>query len=54
MDRAREWMEEKRKMILRREDIISRLESERKEWEIVIIGGGATGLGTAVESASRG
>ncbi len=54
VDRAREWMEEKRKMILRREDIISRLESERKEWEIVIIGGGATGLGTAVESASRG
>ncbi len=41
-------------MELRREDIIARLESELRPWDIVIIGGGATGLGTAVESASRG
>lgn len=37
-----------------REDIMARIESERKRWDIVVIGGGATGLGTAVESASRG
>lgn len=41
-------------MILRREDIIARLDSWRGPWDIVIIGGGATGLGAAVESASRG
>lgn len=38
----------------RREEIISRLESEHGKWDILIIGGGATGLGTAVESVSRG
>lgn len=41
-------------MHLRREEIIAVLESGRGPWDIVIIGGGATGLGTAVESASRG
>src|SRR3954462_8372642 len=28
--------------------------TEEKEWDIVIIGGGATGLGAAVDAASRG
>ncbi len=37
-----------------REDDIAKIESEAGQWDIVIIGGGATGLGTAVESASRG
>ena len=27
---------------------------ETKEWDFIIIGGGATGLGTAIEAASRG
>jgi len=27
---------------------------ETKKWDFIIIGGGATGLGTAIESASRG
>lgn len=27
---------------------------EEKEWDVIVIGGGATGLGTAVDSASRG
>src|SRR5213592_3595363 len=27
---------------------------ETKEWDIIIIGGGATGLGSAVDAASRG
>lgn len=39
---------------MRREEIIARMESERGKWDILIIGGGATGLGTAVESSSRG
>ncbi len=39
---------------MRREDLLARLESESGSWDVVVIGGGATGLGTAVESASRG
>ena len=34
--------------------MLERLEASPKEWDIIIIGGGATGLGCAVESASRG
>ncbi len=37
-----------------RREAISRLEDEKGYWDILIIGGGATGLGAAVESASRG
>ena len=33
--------------------MLQKLENE-KEWDIIIIGGGATGLGTAVDAASRG
>lgn len=40
-------------MVLDRNSAISRLE-EQKEWDIIIIGGGATGLGTAVDAATRG
>ncbi|MFA6469340.1 MAG: glycerol-3-phosphate dehydrogenase/oxidase [Bacteroidota bacterium] len=36
-----------------RSSMISRLQSE-KEWDLCIIGGGATGLGIAVDAASRG
>lgn len=39
---------------MRREEFIARLESEPRGWDILVIGGGATGLGTAVESVSRG
>ena len=39
---------------MRREDVLARLEGESGYWDVVVIGGGATGLGTAVESASRG
>jgi glycerol-3-phosphate dehydrogenase len=38
---------------LSREQAIAQL-SKTEEWDIVIIGGGATGLGIAVDSASRG
>lgn len=39
---------------MRREDMIARLELFRGEWDIVIIGGGATGIGAAIDAASRG
>jgi glycerol-3-phosphate dehydrogenase len=38
---------------VRREDLLSRLR-ENKTWDVIIIGGGATGLGAAVDAASRG
>lgn len=37
-----------------RADAISTLEQRDEPWDFIIIGGGATGLGTAVEAASRG
>ncbi|MDD2851051.1 MAG: glycerol-3-phosphate dehydrogenase/oxidase [Desulfuromonadaceae bacterium] len=36
-----------------REDLLRQLENE-PVWDMIVIGGGATGLGTAVEAASRG
>jgi glycerol-3-phosphate dehydrogenase len=38
---------------LRREDVLREVSSTR-EWDVIVIGGGATGLGAAVEAASRG
>ena len=38
---------------MNRADMLQMLEQE-KEWDIIIIGGGATGLGTAVDAAARG
>jgi glycerol-3-phosphate dehydrogenase len=40
-------------MILNRNSAITALEGQQA-WDIIIIGGGATGLGTAVDAASRG
>jgi glycerol-3-phosphate dehydrogenase len=37
-----------------RSEMLAMLERETKVWDVVIIGGGATGLGAAVEAASRG
>ena len=37
-----------------RNNTLSRLENSDKVWDVVIIGGGATGLGCAVDAASRG
>src|SRR6266567_1123458 len=37
-----------------RQHMIQQLEAHAGEWDICIIGGGATGLGTAVDAASRG
>jgi len=39
--------------VLPRQDILNQITSE-KEWDVLIVGGGATGLGAALEAASRG
>ncbi len=39
---------------MKREKMISNIQQPNKQWDIAIIGGGATGVGTAVEAASRG
>ena len=36
-----------------RADLLQRLQSE-PSWDVIVIGGGATGLGIAVDAASRG
>ncbi|MCO5234882.1 MAG: glycerol-3-phosphate dehydrogenase/oxidase [Chitinophagaceae bacterium] len=38
---------------MQRDELLKRLESET-EWDVIIIGGGATGLGAAVDASSRG
>ncbi|WP_316816587.1 glycerol-3-phosphate dehydrogenase/oxidase [Pedobacter nyackensis] len=40
-------------MVFSRESFIKQVE-EQENWDVIIIGGGATGLGTAVDAASRG
>ena len=39
---------------MKREEQIERLRNAEKVWDFVVIGGGATGLGCAVDAASRG
>jgi len=39
---------------MNRRDLLVRLRAEREPWDLLVIGGGATGLGTAVEAAARG
>src|ERR1700754_3610537 len=39
---------------MRREEMIERVHAREKPWDIVVIGGGATGMGCAVDAASRG
>ncbi len=39
---------------MNRSDMIARLDARREPWDIVVIGGGATGVGVAVDAASRG
>lgn len=40
-------------MVFNRESFIKQVE-EQQDWDVIVIGGGATGLGTAVDAASRG
>ena len=39
---------------MERNALLDRLRAETEPWDILVIGGGATGLGTAVDSAARG
>jgi len=39
---------------MNRNEMIERIDDDSKKWDVIIIGGGATGVGTAIESASRG
>lgn len=39
---------------MNREEMIGRISDPSYEWDFVVIGGGATGVGIAVEAASRG
>ncbi len=39
---------------MNRDKMLRKLRKRKEPWDIVIIGGGATGLGTAVDAASRG
>jgi glycerol-3-phosphate dehydrogenase len=37
-----------------RAEMLNRLRSHTAEWDIIIVGGGATGVGVAIDAASRG
>jgi glycerol-3-phosphate dehydrogenase len=37
-----------------RKEMVTRLRSHTAEWDIIVIGGGATGVGVAIDAASRG
>jgi glycerol-3-phosphate dehydrogenase len=39
---------------MNREDMLSRIKSRTKPWDIVVIGGGAVGAGVAVDASARG
>ena len=39
---------------MKREEMLARVEARTTPWDIVIIGGGATGMGIAVDAATRG
>ncbi len=39
---------------MEREDFLRGLKDAKKQWDFIIIGGGATGLGVAVDAAARG
>ncbi|MFZ0472796.1 MAG: FAD-dependent oxidoreductase, partial [Bacteroidales bacterium] len=39
---------------LEREGLLDELKGSKKQWDFIIIGGGATGLGIAVDASSRG
>lgn len=39
---------------MRREEAVERISARREPWDLVVIGGGATGMGIAVDAATRG
>ena len=49
-----EGLDRARDSSMHRSDMVARLDDRRGPWDIVVIGGGATGVGIAVDAASRG
>jgi glycerol-3-phosphate dehydrogenase len=45
---------EKEKVVMNRPDMLERVRARKTAWDMLIIGGGATGVGVAVDAASRG
>ena len=39
---------------MNREEMLARARERREPWDMIVIGGGATGMGIAVDAASRG
>ena len=39
---------------MNRSEMVKRVAERKKPWDMVIVGGGATGVGVAVDAASRG
>ena len=39
---------------MNRDEQLKKASEEGKQWDMVVVGGGATGLGVAVDAASRG
>jgi glycerol-3-phosphate dehydrogenase len=39
---------------MNREEMLSRVKSRAKPWDIIVIGGGAVGAGVALDASSRG
>ncbi|MFR5657825.1 MAG: FAD-dependent oxidoreductase [Butyricimonas faecihominis] len=39
---------------MNRKDMLNKLQNPEKVWDMVVVGGGATGLGVAVDAATRG
>ena len=39
---------------MNRRDMFSQVDSRTEPWDLIVIGGGATGVGVAVDGASRG
>src|SRR5258707_9533834 len=39
---------------MNRTDMWRRIESHRKAWDMIVVGGGATGVGVAIDAAARG
>lgn len=40
--------------MIKREDLMAQIQSEETVWDLIVIGGGASGIGAALESATRG
>src|SRR5690625_678968 len=47
-------MKVQERYLMKRSEMIQSVKNETGEWDFIIVGGGATGLGTAVDAASRG